>query len=94
MKRSSKFMCCGICSLVGGAIMLLIGCLFQVILNPLIVSGANDLAPLQLSTEDLWRGIPGAHDILITRNHFMYNCTNYEDVLFPLFNLSIGYIQR
>jgi hypothetical protein len=82
MRSSSKYKCCGISCIIIGAILLILGILFQIILNALIAYGAEKGAALTADTEDNWNGIPGAHDILVTRNFYLYNCTNHEDVLF------------
>ena len=82
MRSSTKYKCCGISCMIIGVIVLVIGILFQIIMNALIAYGAEEGAALTAATESNWRGIPGDNNILVTRNFFLYNCTNHEDVIF------------
>ena len=80
MKRSSKFMCWGICALTTGVVFFVLGLCFPSIINSLLVPGAKEGAVLQASTEDKWRGIPGKLDITIERKTYLYECKNRDDV--------------
>jgi hypothetical protein len=82
MKRSTKLKCCAICSLVTAVVLLGIGAAFYPIINGLQAYGARSGAILNKANEPNWKDIPGNNNILITRNTFVYNCTNYEDVIY------------
>ena len=81
-KRSQKLGCCAIASIATGIILLGIGIAFNWIMHDLTIFGAKQSAALTKKNEPMWRGIPGQYDIAILRNTYVYNVTNYEDVIY------------
>eukprot|EP00347_Sterkiella_histriomuscorum_P022889 403336776 len=82
MKRSTKFKCCGITSVVIGVILLGVGIGWPFIIDSLVVSQSKDQAALGPDNMDQWKGIPGKFDIQLNRNTYLYNVVNRDDVIF------------
>lgn len=82
MKRSTKFKCCGITSVVIGIILLGVGIGWPFIIDSLVVSQSKDQAALGSDNMDQWKGIPGKFDIQLNRNTYLFNAVNRDDVLF------------
>ena len=80
MKRSSKFKCWGICSIVTGIVLIVLGIAMPFIIKSLTEAGVKDGAGLKESTKDNWTAIPGKNDVKLLRHFYLYDCINYEDV--------------
>mmetsp|Transcript_19682 Transcript_19682/g.14415 ORF Transcript_19682/g.14415 Transcript_19682/m.14415 type:complete len:154 (-) Transcript_19682:2274-2735(-) len=82
MKTSSKFFCCSVCCAVSAAILVLLAATFFLIVDWLLVTGSKKESALLEDNFDLWAQIPGIYDIQLIRRNYVYNCTNYEDVIY------------
>jgi len=82
MGKPSRFKCCGITFLVLGTLLLVLSIAMPFVITALIPGMIKNKAILSTDNENLWRGIPGEHNILITRNNYFYNCTNIDDVIY------------
>ncbi|CDW87257.1 cd36 family protein [Stylonychia lemnae] len=82
MKRSSKFKCCGIASIVIGLILIGVGIGWPFIIDSLVKSQSKDQAALGKDNMDKWKDIPGKYDIQLNRKTYLYNAINREDVIF------------
>ena len=82
MKRSSKFKCWGICTLVTGVVLLAMGIAMPFIIKALMVPGAKEGAALKSENADQWNGIPGNFDIGVYRDITVYHCLNRDEVRF------------
>lgn len=82
MKRSSKFKCCGIASVVIGVILVGLGIAWPFIMNALVKSGAKSSAALTQKNEKMWKDVPGNFNIFLGRKTYVYNCTNRDDVIY------------
>lgn len=51
-------------------------------MNYAINSVAKKSSALTEANEQSWRGIPGYYDIGLYWKHYMYNVTNFDDVVF------------
>ena len=98
MKKSSKYKCWGICTLVTGCILLAIGITLPVIMPSLVEMGAKDAAPLRTDNMKQWAGIPGPLDLGVYKKNFVYECTNKDDVIYkgarPIMRESEPYLYR
>ena len=81
MKTSSKYFCCSICCSVSAIISVVLAATFFLVVAVLIKEGAKKESALSVETYSLWGQIPGEYDIALVRRNYVYNCTNYEDVL-------------
>mmetsp|Transcript_22843 Transcript_22843/g.22103 ORF Transcript_22843/g.22103 Transcript_22843/m.22103 type:complete len:157 (-) Transcript_22843:70-540(-) len=82
MKTSSKYFCCSICCSVSAIISVVFAVTFFLIVGLLISNGAKKESALSVDTYSLWGQIPGEYDIALVRRNYVYNCTNYEDVIY------------
>lgn len=73
-------------------------CAWIPILKSLVIKGAKDGAALTLENEPDWKDIPGNFDIDINNNHYLFHCTNPDDVIYrglkPEFEQYGPYIYR
>lgn len=63
MKRSSKFKCWGICTIISGILLVALGITLPIVLPSLVQMGAKEGAALQESNMDKWAAIPGPLDL-------------------------------
>ena len=75
-----KFKCWGWCLVIAGVILIIDACFTPKVMEAVITSQAQKAAQLTAANEADWRGIPGTYDIDILWKHYLYNCTNYEEV--------------
>ena len=69
--------------LTGVVILLILLTVYQELqLNSVITINGKDIGELSYDNEPHWKGIPGEYGIDIDWKHYMYNCTNFEDVVF------------
>jgi len=77
-----KLRCWGCCLVIAGVILIVTACFTPKVMDKVITSQAQKSAQLTEANEPIWDGIPGKYDIEIAWNHYLYNCTNFEDVVF------------
>ena len=63
-------------------VMIAIAIIIAYVCEQNIASRAKKTAQLSYDNEPDWKGIPGQYDIDINWNHYLYNCTNLQDVIF------------
>ena len=79
-KAMKRYKCWGCCLVIVGVILLVTGAFTPKVMNKVITSQAQKSSQLTKANEDSWDGIPGHYGIDINWNHYLYNCSNYEDV--------------
>ena len=52
------------------------------VMNGALMLGANSATVLSEKNSQTVLGIPGKYDINVTWAHYLYNCTNLDDVIF------------
>ena len=80
--KSWKCQCCGIATLAIGTIVLIMGIAFPFIIDSLVPGAAKDAATVTEDHSKNWQHVPGPYDLLITRGHYLYNLTNWDDLMF------------
>jgi len=80
MKRSQKFKCCGITSIVIGVVLIGLGIGWPFIIDSVVVSQSKEQAALQEFNMDQWKDIPGKFNIQLNRFTYMYDAVNKDDV--------------
>ena len=82
MKKSSKFKCFGICTIVTGVVLLSLGIAMPFIFESVTKKVVKSQTALSVENENKWRYIPGIYDVAIVRNIHMYDCLNKDDVIY------------
>ena len=76
----------GMCLLIVGTMVTVIALLiFFFLTEAYLEQWANGLAEISPANEDMWKGVLVGNDDLgfeILRHHYLYNCTNYNDVVY------------
>ena len=85
--QARKFKLWGICLLISGLVFILIAFVMPFSIDSSIASTSLQLTALTEANEHFWRGTLSGNDsqqsgLEITRSHYLYNCTNVEDVMF------------
>jgi len=79
---ATKLRCTAWCTIIIGVLLMVLACAWVPILKKLTISGAKDAAALTAENEKDWKNIPGNFDIDIHNDHYLFHCTNPDDVIY------------
>ena len=77
-----KRIVCGGISIAAGVILLTIGIALPIIISNAVRGGVTPLVAITRDNEEQWDDVPGPFNIEVTKNIYVYNWTNPDEVLF------------
>ena len=81
-KSVKRLQCCVAILLTIGCFLTISACFIPTLLNNFMVTQAETMSALTPENEDKWMGVPGENNLTYYLKHYVYNCTNIEDVIF------------